>query len=290
MQGGGTGQFSAIPLNLLKEDEKGDYVITGYWSQKAYDEAKRFRNVSMINKGKGDYDLNEWKSNDDSKYVYFCSNETIDGIEIWDIPSNIKEKKKVVVTDMSSNILSRRINIKDYGLIYAGTQKNAGISGLVIVIIRKDLLKDNQTEIPTCLSYLTTDKGDSLVNTPPTFAIYVSSLIFKWIEKEGGVEEMEKRNEQKSKILYDYIDSSDGFYTNNVKKSHRSRMNVTFRIKNGDEQLENEFVNEAEKEGMICLKGHRSVGGLRASLYNAITVENVKKLVSFMEKFKLKYS
>lgn len=287
MQGGGTGQFSAVPLNLLNNDEKGDYVVTGYWSQKAFDEAKKFKNVFMCNKGCGDYDLNEWKVNDDSKYVYFCSNETIDGVEILDIPSNIKDKEKIVVTDMSSNFLSKRINIKDYGLIFAGTQKNAGIAGLVIVIIRNDLLKDIQNDIPTCLSYLTTYKGDSLVNTPPTFAIYVSGLMFKWIKEQGGIDEMERRNEEKSKILYEYIDSSNGFYKNNVIKKYRSRMNVTFRIKDGDDELENKFVKLAGEKEMISLKGHRSVGGLRVSLYNAITIENVKKLISFMEEFKL---
>lgn len=290
MQAGGTGQFSSVPLNLLESsDNSADYLVTGTWSNKAHSEASKYGQVLKF-EYTPDNDITNMSFSKDSKYIYMCTNETVDGFEIGDIPENIP-KDAILVADMSSNFLSRPIDVSSYGVIFAGAQKNAGIAGLVMVIIRKDLLKRKTFDfIPSCLSYKICDDGNSLVNTPPTFAIYVSGLIFKWIQNQGGLVEIEKRNIAKSQALYQYIDESEGFYANNVPKKYRSRMNVTFRIQNGNEELEKSFVKEAEDCELLNLAGHRSVGGIRASIYNAITIENVNRLIDFMEKFKKKYT
>lgn len=289
MQSGGTGQFSAVPMNLLEsENGHADYLVTGVWSNKASSEAQKYGQIHKFEYSNA-LDIEDISFHKDSKYLYMCTNETIDGFEIHELPSNIPSES-VLVADMSSNFLSKPIDVSKYGLIYAGAQKNAGIAGLVFVIIRKDLLKRKCfPSTPSCLSYELCDKGDSLVNTPPTFAIFVSGLVFQWIKEQGGLSVIEERNKIKSQTLYNYIDNSNGFYNNTVPKSYRSRMNITFRLKTGDEQLEKQFVKEAEDQGMLNLAGHRSVGGIRASIYNGITVDDVHKLIEFMETFKSKH-
>jgi phosphoserine aminotransferase len=289
MQGGGTGQFAAVPLNLLDYDtETADYLVTGAWSKKASQEAAKFAKVNVVYDGSTDgfrtvpKDL---KLSEGSRYFYFCSNETIHGVEFSDIP--VKSDQTVVVADMSSNFLSREINVRDYGVILAGAQKNAGIAGLVIVIVRKDLLKETSSKVPTALSYSSTDQGKSVLNTPPTFAIYVSGLIFKWLlNEQGGLKAMEAKNIEKAKTFYEFVDSTNGFYFNGVDPAYRSRMNVPLRIsKTGNPTLEALFVQEAAKQGITSVGGHQSVGGLRISLYNATPLENVLALIDFMKAF-----
>lgn len=291
MQGGGTGQFAAVPLNLLSsKEESADYLVTGGWSKKASQEAEKFAKVNVLYDGASNgyrtvpKDIQPSK---DSKYLYFCSNETIHGVEFHEIPVNENEEI-VLVSDMSSNFLSRPIDVNKYGVIMAGAQKNAGIAGLVIAIVRKSLLKQSSASLPTALSYEATAAGKSVLNTPPTFAIYVSGLVFKWLLSQGGLKAVEAKNIEKSNLFYDYIDSTNGFYNNAVDPKYRSRMNIPLRINVGGQpapELEAEFVKLAAKEGMTSLGGHQSVGGLRISLYNATPIENVHSLIAFMKKF-----
>lgn len=293
MQGGGTGQFAAVPLNLLKDSsEKADYLVTGAWSKKAVQEAQKFGQVSVVFDGASTgYTTipSERSYNADAKYYYFCANETIHGVEFGEVPVKVKEEEggPVLVADMSSNFLSRPVTVSDYGVIVAGAQKNAGIAGLVIVIVRKDLLnRATPSSVPAALSYHGTDTGKSVVNTPPTFAIYVSGLMFKWLLEQGGVEAIEQKSIEKSKLLYDYVDSTNGFYVNKVQHEYRSRMNVPLRItEKGNAELEALFVKEASKRGFKSLNGHASVGGLRISLYNAIPLSFVESLIEFMKLF-----
>lgn len=282
LQGGATAQFAAVPLNLLGDKEKADYILTGYWSKKAIAEGKRFANVhiaaSSESSGFTQAPL-DWMLSDDAAYVHYTANETIHGVEFPEIPD---VGDRTLVADMSSNMLSRPFDIKKFGLVYAGAQKNIGPAGLTLAIVRKDLAGKASAHTPTVLDYQAQIEADSCYNTPATFAIYVAGLVFKWLLQEGGLVAMEQKNIKKAQMLYDYIDNSS-LYTNPVEKAFRSRMNVPFRLKN--ENLNDLFLNEAKEKGLIELKGHRAVGGMRASIYNAMPLEGVVALIDFMKEF-----
>lgn len=284
VQGGATEQFSAIPLNLLKKG-KADYIVTGVFSKKAANEAKKFGDVHIAYDGKDNYihipTQNELNLSDDADYVYLCANNTVYGTEWKNYPNT---NGIPLIADMSSDICSKVINVNDFGLIYAGCQKNMGISGLGLVIIRKDLIPETEKKIPVLLDYQTQVKSDSMYNTPNTFAIYVLGLVAKWIEDQGGIKEIEKINLKKAKLIYDAIDNSD-FYTGHSDKESRSNMNVTFKLPT--EELDTKFISEAKEIGLVNLKGYRTVGGIRASIYNAMPYEAVEKLVNFMKKFEM---
>jgi phosphoserine aminotransferase len=288
MQGGGTGQFAAVPMNLISKSGKADYIVTGSWSAKAAKEAAKYGKVNQVIPKLDKYnkipEQSTWKLDPEASYVYYCANETVDGVEFQFIPDT---KGVPLVCDMSSNIFSRPIDVSKFGIIYGGAQKNIGPSGVTIVIIREDLLGKALPITPSVLDYATIAKDNSLYNTPPSFGVYMVGLIFDWILNNGGVEEMERRAIEKANMLYNLIDSSNGFYTNSVEKNCRSRMNVVFRIKN-DEALENKFVKEAKELKLLGLKGHRSVGGIRASIYNAVLPQHVQELEKFMKAFMAK--
>ncbi len=288
LQGGATLQFEMIPMNLLGGKPSADYVNTGEWAKKAIKEAKFFCQPNVIASSEGDKftsapRLSEWKINSDAAYVHYTANETIGGVEFhWtpdtgDIP---------LVCDMSSNILSRPVDVSRYGLIYAGAQKNIGPAGLTIVIIRDDLIGKGDPKPASMLDYKTHADNASMLNTPPTYAIYIAGLVFKWLKGEGGLAEIEKRNVEKARMLYEFIDGS-ALYANPVRKEDRSRMNVPFTLKNPE--LDEEFLKGAKKAGMIQLKGHRSVGGMRASIYNAMPIEGIKALVEYMKGFEVNH-
>jgi phosphoserine aminotransferase len=282
LQGGASLQFGMIPMNLLKGG-KADYVHTGEWAKKAIKEAKLFGtvNVAASSEDKSfSYIPEKFGFSPDAKYVHVTSNETIGGIQWTSFPDT---NGLPLVIDMSSDIFSRRIDFKDVGMIYAGAQKNIGPAGVTLVIMRNDLLEGCADGLTTMLSYKTHAKEKSLYNTPPCFAIYIIKLVMDWIEGLGGLAAIEKINEQKAKAIYDAIDHSDGYYKGTANIKDRSKMNVTFRLPS--EELEEKFINEAKKAGFIGLKGHRSVGGCRASIYNAMGLDGVKALVQFMEKF-----
>jgi phosphoserine aminotransferase len=288
LQGGATLQFDMIPINLLAGKTTADYVNTGEWAKKAIKEAKFFckPNIAASAEDKSFTYApaqSEWKLDKDSAYVHYTANETIGGVEFhWtpdtgDVP---------LVCDMSSNILSKPIDVSKYGLIYAGAQKNIGPAGLTIVIIREDLMGKGEPKPATMLDYKVHAENASMLNTPPTYAIYIAGLVFEWLKGEGGLAGIEKKNIKKSKLLYDLLDASS-FYANPVRKEDRSRMNVPFTLK--DPALDEEFLKGAKKAGMIQLKGHRSVGGMRASIYNAMPLEGVKALVEYMKEFEVKH-
>lgn len=283
LQGGASTQFASIPLNLMKHN-KADYIITGYFANNAYKEACKYGDIKIAGSSK-DQDFSyiptseQISLRDDSDYVYLCSNNTIYGTEY---KYDLYTLGKPLVADMSSNILSKEIDVSKYGLIFAGAQKNMGCAGLSVVIIREDLLVEPKSITPSMLSYKLMAEKDSMYNTPPTYSIYILMLMLEWIEKLGGIKVVEENNIRKATLLYDYIDCSN-FYQNKVNKGDRSNMNITFTC--GDENLDNQFINESKKAGMSNLKGHRAVGGMRASIYNAMTYENVEKLVKFMQKF-----
>jgi len=284
--GGGRGQFSAVPLNLLPAGKTADYVVTGSWSKAAVKEAKLFGDINVIdnivveNDGiKSVKPSSQWSLNKDAAYVHYCPNETVDGIEIFDLPET---NGVPIVADMSSTILSREIDVSKFAVIYAGAQKNIGPSGLTIVIIREDLLGKAQPATPSIMNYQIIAENDSMYNTPPTYGWYLAGLVFDWLKNIGGVEGIAKANIEKANVLYDFIDSSS-FYKNSIKKENRSLMNVPFWLE--DESLNDEFLKQAEANGLVALKGHRIVGGMRASIYNAMPVEGVKALVAFMKSF-----
>ena len=283
LQGGAIAQNSMVPLNLLN-GKKANYVVSGYWSKRSYQDALPFGDMSIAASSESiGYtkapDLKEWKIDSSASYIHFCSNETIHGVEYFDLPS---VKTIPVVADMSSHILSRPVDISQFGVIYAGAQKNIGPSGLTLAIVREDLLPAKDALIPSVLDYRLAADNDSMFNTPPTFAWYLAGLVFKWLKLQGGVTAMATRNQNKAALLYDYIDKSD-FYSNDVDKNYRSWMNVPFFL--GDERLNDMFVDQAEHHGLLALKGHRMVGGMRASIYNAMPLEGVQTLVSFMQEF-----
>lgn len=285
---GATLQFSAIPLNLLQGNETADYAITGVWSKKAYDEAKRFFKVNVISDCQ-DNNYTKVKPLDDSmisenaKYAYITTNNTIYGTRYKSIP---RITKAPLIADMTSELLSRKINVKDYGLIFAGAQKNIGPSGVTIVIIRKDLLEKDKNPVPVLLDYRIMAESKSLYNTPPTYPIYMAGLVFEWLLQRGGIEEMEKINEEKASLLYDFIDASK-LYHAPVDKESRSIMNVVFWLRNKD--LEKKFTEESTIAGLIGLEGYRTVGGFRASIYNAMPIQGVINLIGFMQEFEKKY-
>lgn len=283
IQGGATQQFSTIPLNLMKNG-KADYIVTGAFSKKSAQEAAKFGDVHIAysgadNKFKHIPNQEELDLREDASYVHLCTNNTIFGTEWKYVPDT---KGIPVVADMSSNILSKPVKVEDYGMIYAGAQKNMGIAGLGVVIVREDLIKDHKDNIPVLMEYDTIAENDSMYNTPPTFSIYVLGLMLKWIDGLGGLEAMQKKNIEKANLLYDYLDSSD-FYNTHSDKDNRSLMNVTFTCPSPE--LDAKFVKASIAAGMTNLKGHRSVGGIRASIYNAMPVEGVQALVDFMKKF-----
>jgi phosphoserine aminotransferase len=300
MQGGGTAQFAAVPLNLAHDASvRADYAVTGTWTVAAAKEASKFvavREVLNVQQSAGRFvavpPQSAWRGADDADaaaaapaYLYYTDNETVNGVEFSWVPTPASPRTELVC-DMSSNFLSRPVDVARFGVIYAGAQKNCGIAGLTIVIVKKSLLDRRRADTPVVLDYKATDEKKSMLNTPPVFAIYVAGLVFKWILREGGVSAMEQRAKQRSEALYAAIDASGGFYVAPVEVSARSRMNVVFRIKGGDEALERKFVSEAQAAGLHTLEGHRSVGGLRASLYNAMPMEGVEALLAFMAAFR----
>ena len=284
LQGGASLQFSAIPLNLLGKNSKADYIQTGIWSEKATKEAQRYGDINVIEAGASIdgklaiTDQSTWNLSDDAAYVHYAENETIGGIQFASIP----ETDKPLVADLSSSILSAPLDVSKFGLIYAGAQKNIGPAGLTLVIICDDLLDQAKAEIPSLLKYSAQAKNDSMVNTPATYAWYLSGLVFEWLLEQGGVDAIYKANLAKAELLYGYIDSSD-FYNNPIAKENRSIMNVPFTLANAD--LDKQFLKEAEENHLLNLAGHRSVGGMRASIYNAVPLEGVQALVSFMDDF-----
>ncbi|KAB5528370.1 hypothetical protein PHYPO_G00139480 [Pangasianodon hypophthalmus] len=290
LQGGGTGQFSAVPLNLigLKEDRCADYIVTGTWSAKAAKEAEKYGKVNVVHPKVDRYtgipDSSSWSLNPSASYVYYCCNETIHGVEFNFIPDT---KGAILVSDMSSNFLSRPVDVSKFGLIFAGAQKNIGSAGVTIVIVREDLLGKALKECPIVFDYKVQAENNSLYNTPPCYSIYIVKLVLEWIKKNGGTDVMDKLSRQKSSLIYDIINSSNGFYSCPIGVESRSRMNVPFRIgsSKGDEALEKQFLEDASKLEMISLKGHRSVGGIRVSLYNAVTVEETQALAAYMKEF-----
>lgn len=286
MQGGGTGLFAAVPLNLIGKTGTADYIVTGSWSAKAVKEAAKYGKVNQVfpklNKYTNIPDQSTWKLDSNASYVYYCANETVHGVEFNFIPET---NGIPLVADMSSNILTRPLDITKFGVIFAGAQKNIGPSGVTLVIIRDDLLNNAMNICPSVFDFTVMANDNSLYNTPPTFQIYVVGLVFDWIKKHGGVEGMEKLAITKSKLIYDVIEESKGFYTCPVVLNARSRMNLPFRINGGDEELEKKFLAGAVEKGMLQLKGHRSVGGIRASLYNAVSVQDAKDLSEYMKLF-----
>ena len=285
LQGGASLQFSMIPMNFLGEDKTADYVITGTWGKKALKEAKRCGNANVMftdaeNNFKAVPAKDELNFSENAQYVHYTSNETIEGVEF---KYDLNADGIPVVCDMSSNIMSKPIDVEKYALIYAGAQKNIGPSGVTLVIIRDDLLEKAPENQHSMLDYRNFAANDSMPNTPNTWGIYIINLVCEHLKQIGGLEEMEKRNEEKAAILYNAIDSSDGFYRGHAEKNARSLMNVTFRLPS--EELEKQFTSEATAQGLDGLKGHRSVGGIRASIYNAFPREGVEKLVEFMKDF-----
>jgi phosphoserine aminotransferase len=289
LQGGATMHFSAVPMNLLRGRKKADYLNTGEWAKKAMAEAAKFCEVNVVASSE---DRNftyvpkqaTWKRSADAAYLHVCTNETIGGVEFHWTPDT---GDTPLVADMSSHILSKPFDVSKYGLIYAGAQKNIGPAGLVVVIVREDLLGDALADTPNVLNYKLMADSDSMLNTPPTFSVYLAGLTFKWLLERGGLAGIEKVNIAKAKRLYDYLDSQD-FYSNPIAKEDRSRMNVPFRLR--DDALDKEFLREAEARGLSQLKGHRSVGGMRASIYNAMPVEGVEALLEYLEEFRAKHS
>ncbi|XP_020217791.1 phosphoserine aminotransferase 1, chloroplastic [Cajanus cajan] len=290
LQGGATTQFAALPLNLLPSGGAADYVVTGSWSDKAVKEAKKFCKPNVIWSGKPEKytklpSFDDLEQNKDSGYLHICANETIHGVEFKDYPVS---KSGVLVADMSSNFCSKPVDVSKFGVIYAGAQKNVGPSGVTIVIIKKDLIGEAQPITPVMLEYKIHDENHSLYNTPPCYGIYMCGLVFEDLLEQGGLEEVERKNRAKAQILYTAIDGSKGFYKCPVEKSVRSLMNVPFTLERTE--LEAEFIKEAAKEKMVQLKGHRSVGGMRASIYNAMPLPGVQKLVAFMKDFQAKHA
>ena len=284
VQGGATQQFAAVPLNLLKNG-KADYILTGNFAAKAYEEGTKYGDMAIAASSKeANYtyipDMKDVKFRDGIDYVHTTYNNTIFGTRYTELPKT----DATLVTDMSSCILSEVVDVSKFGLIYAGAQKNIAPAGLTIVIVRKDLLGNASPVCPIMLNYAIQDKNDSLYNTPPCFPIYMSMLVFRWLKNLGGVSAMQKINEEKAKLLYDFIDNSN-FYTNKVAVKDRSLMNVPFVC--ATEELNAKFVAESSKAGLASLKGHKLVGGMRASIYNAMPIEGVKALIEFMKKFEM---
>jgi phosphoserine aminotransferase len=285
LQGGATLQFAQIPMNLLRGKSRADYISTGEWSKKAIKQAKAFCDVHIAASSEDKnftYAPKNWNLRKDAAYVHYCSNETIGGVEFHQIP----KADIPLVADASSHFLSRSIDVAKFGLIYAGAQKNVGPAGLTLVIVRDDLLGNALKGTPSVMDYKLQAEADSMLNTPPTYSMYIAGLVFKWLKALGGVPEIERRNIAKAKLLYDFLDTTK-FYGNPVAKEDRSRMNVPFTLR--DAKLDEPFLKGAAERGMVQLKGHRSVGGMRASIYNAMPLEGVQRLVEFMKDFEQKH-
>jgi len=287
LQGGATLQFSMVALNLAKRNTIVDFAITGGWGKKAAKEASKYNQVNIVCDSK---DVNyttipnesDWNKDSEAAYLHITENETICGVEYNFMP---KSNHIPIVSDMSSSILSREINVSDYGLIYAGAQKNIGPAGLTLVIVRDDLVGQAAEDIPSLMNYKTYVDSGSMSNTPPTFSWYAAGLVFEYLIDMGGLSVIERINIKKSEVLYQYIDQSKLYY-NPVNESCRSRMNVPFLLK--DKSLEEKFLYESNQAGLVNLKGHRSVGGMRASIYNAIGIDAINELIAFMDKFEIK--
>ncbi|HET9405315.1 MAG TPA: 3-phosphoserine/phosphohydroxythreonine transaminase [Burkholderiales bacterium] len=288
LQGGGAGQFSIVPMNLLRGRTTASYVNTGHWSTRAIAEAKRYCKVSIAASSEDASFTyaprqDKWKVDPAAAYVHYTSNETIGGVEFhWtpdtgDIP---------LVADASSHILSRPLDVSRFGLIYAGAQKNIGPAGMAIVIVRDDLIGQAMPATPSVFDYKVQAGADSMHNTPPTYSVYMAGLVFQWLKKQGGVKKMEEINIAKAQLVYDYLDQTE-FYRSPVAKEDRSRMNIPFSLRS--DTLDEEFLQQARACGLSELKGHRAVGGMRASIYNAMPVEGVKALVEFMKEFERKH-
>ena len=284
MQGGAIGENAIVPLNMLRGRKSADYIDTGEWSKKSIKEAQKYCKVNVAASGKGGgYTAipprASWQLDPDAAYVHICSNETIGGVQYHFTPDvgNVP-----LVADMSSDILSRSIDVSKYGLIYGGAQKNIGPAGLTLVIVREDLIGQALPVCPSAFDYKLVADNDSMYNTPPTYAIYIAGLVFKWIEVQGGLGAMEAHNQKKAAVLYDYLDGTR-FYSSSVARADRSLMNVVFRLP--DERLDEPFLAGAKERGLVQLKGHRSVGGMRASIYNAMPIEGVRALVVYMKEF-----
>ncbi len=284
LQGGASQQFAMIPMNLMKNGVA-DYIITGQWAKKAYQEAQLYGKANAIASSADKTfsyipDCSDLPISEDADYVYICENNTIYGTKFWQLPNT---KGKLLVSDVSSCFLSEPVDVSKYGMIYGGVQKNIGPAGVVIAIIREDLISEDVLPgTPTMLRYKTHADNGSMYNTPPAYGIYICGKVFQWLKKQGGLAAMKERNEAKAKILYDFLDNSK-LFQGTVEKADRSLMNVPFVT--GDKELDAKFVKEAEQAGLMNLKGHRSVGGMRASIYNAMPMEGVQALVDFMAKF-----
>jgi phosphoserine aminotransferase len=283
LQGGATQQFSAVPLNLCGNNKAVDYLNTGQWSKKAIAEAKRYVDVNVVATAEAENfsvipPRDSWQVNDKAACFHYTPNETIGGVEFLHVP----EHSAPLVADMSSTILSRPVDVSRFGVIYAGAQKNIGPAGLTLVIVREDLLEQQMEVVPTIMSWKAMADNDSMLNTPPTFALYLAGLVFQWLLDQGGLNAMAEINERKAKKLYDFIDQS-GFYSNPVEVESRSWMNVPFTL--ADDQLDKAFLQQSEEAGLLNLKGHRSVGGMRASIYNAVPEAAVDALIDFMGDF-----
>ncbi|MFG0814088.1 3-phosphoserine/phosphohydroxythreonine transaminase [Raoultella sp. FYR_9] len=288
--GGGRGQFAGVPLNLLGDKTTADYVDAGYWAASAIKEAKKYCSPNAIDAKitvdglRGVKPMSEWQLTPGAAYLHYCPNETIDGIAIDETPNFADDV--VVAADFSSTILSAPIDVSRFGVIYAGAQKNIGPAGLTLVIVREDLLGKASIACPSILDYTVLDANDSMFNTPPTFACYLAGLVFKWLKEQGGVAAMDKINQQKADLLYGAIDRSS-FYRNDVAAANRSRMNVPFQL--ADSALDKLFLEESFAAGLHALKGHRVVGGMRASIYNAMPLAGVKALTDFMQDFERRH-
>lgn len=292
LQGGATTQFSMVPMNLLHSGKTANYVMTGTWAEKAIDEAKKVGEVRIVASGEDSGftkipDMTQITENmdRDAAYLHLTSNETIAGSQFADFP---KTGGVPLVVDMSSDILSRPLDAERFSLIYAGAQKNLGPSGVTLVIIKESLIQDASATLPTMLRYDTYSKNNSLYNTPPVYSIYMMNLVLQWIDKQGGLDAIYDHNKRKAALIYDVIDSSEGFYSGLVDTDSRSLMNITFRTE--DPQLEEQFLQEAAQQGFVGLKGHRSVGHIRASTYNAVPYESCKTLAQFMTDFRNRHA
>ncbi len=289
LQGGATLQFAQVPMNLLAGRRRADYVITGEWSKKAAKEAAAHCDVAIAATSEDRQfryapPQGAWRVRPDAAYVHYCSNETIGGVEFHWIPDT---GSVPLVADASSHLLSRPLEVSRFGLIYAGAQKNIGPAGLTIVVVREDLIGKAAKGTPTVMDYKLQADAESMLNTPATYSIYVAGLVFKWLKRLGGLAEMERRNLAKAKLLYDCLDAS-GFYRNPVEPRDRSRMNVPFTL--ADAKLDEAFLKGASERGMVQLKGHRSVGGMRASIYNAMPLEGVQRLVGYLKEFEQRHA
>jgi len=285
LAGGATLQFAQVPMNLLRGKGRADYVATGEWSKKAIKEAKSYCDVHIAATSEErnfTYAPKQWNVRNDAAYVHCCSNETIGGVEFHAVP----QVPVPLVADASSHFLSRPMDVSKYGLIYAGAQKNVGPAGLTIAIVRDDLIGQAAKGTPSVMDYKAQAEADSMLNTPPSYSIYIAGLVFKWLRSLGGLAEIERRNIAKSRLLYDYLDSTR-FYRNPVAREDRSRMNVPFTLP--DAKLDEPFLKGAGERGMVQLKGHRSVGGMRASIYNAMPIEGVQRLVEYLREFEGKH-